>query len=163
MRRNGSFREETFQSAREVPPMWARRAAALLSCVFAFAVMPQARGEVEQPPFEELIRRSAWIAVIEVSSVRPLARGPRGYLKVASVRVIAGVKGVKVGETIELECDTGYLCPNVRYTAGEKCLVFADRTGSGRYDTKGILPRQVSFTLRGLGTTWNSSEGLRSK
>src|SRR4051812_46477453 len=104
--------------------MCARHAVALCSCLVAFAAIPQARGEVGQVPFEDLIRRSAWIAVVEVSSVGPLAPEPRGYRKVASVRVIAGVKGVEVGETIELECDTGDLCPNVLYTAGEKCLVF---------------------------------------
>jgi hypothetical protein len=31
------------------------------------------------------------------------------------------------------------------------------------FGLQAILPRQVRFTLRWLGTTWNSSEGLRSK
>lgn len=114
--------------------MRARRLTFLLALVAAFAAIPQARADVRFLPLEDCIRHSAWIAVVEVTSVKPQARDSR-YSRLATLRVTLGISGVKEGDTIALDYDNGFLCPNAPYSKGERCLIFAERRTDGCFAT----------------------------
>ena len=51
------------------------------------------------------------------------------------MKIIEGIKGCKTGDTVLLEYDNGLGCPNVLYSTGERCLVFACLMTNGHYHT----------------------------
>jgi hypothetical protein len=98
---------------------------------------------LEEMKLPEKVAASTWIAKIHVRSVRPLPFSNENsrqtallrYQDVAQVQVLELVKGSNIPRQIEIEYNTGASCPNVRYVAGEDCLVFLERTKSGRFST----------------------------
>jgi len=94
-------------------------------------------------PLDERVRVSDFIGVIEVVGTTPRSddkysdrRPGAGWLQVAIARVKKIVKGPNgPNDAIEIDFDNGLSCPNVRYRAGHRYLVFLARGTSGRLGT----------------------------
>ncbi len=60
------------------------------------------------------------------------------FRRVATAKVLTAVKGCNAGDTLSLNFDNGYACPNVIYQKEEECLVFLTKTDSGAYNTMNL-------------------------
>lgn len=106
----------------------------LLIVLASGSLAPKTFGKAGYAPFEQKVSRSDLIAVVEVSSVASQTTNS-SYRSVATLKIVEAIKGSKSGDSVLLEYDTGLLCPNVLYSAGERCLVFATRMTNGHYET----------------------------
>ena len=118
--------------------MHASKAIRISVTLIVAATAPSAFAKDGRVLFDQKVLRSDLIAVAEITSVASqgtnLQRG-REYRSLANLKIIEGIKGSKTGDTVLLEYDNGLGCPNVLYSTGERCLVFACLMINGHYHT----------------------------
>jgi hypothetical protein len=108
--------------------MHASKAIRISVTLILAATAPSAFAKDGRVLFDQKVLRSDLTAVAEITSVASqgtnFQRG-REYRSLANLKIIEGIKGCKTGDTVLLEYDNGLGCPNVLYSTGERCLVFA--------------------------------------
>lgn len=85
-------------------------------------------------PLPQKCKASDVIAVVEIKATK---RGgaSKPYREIATAKVIETIKGRIDGTTFELDFDNGLACPNVWYSRGERCLIFATKLPTGNFAT----------------------------
>jgi hypothetical protein len=83
---------------------------------------------------ESALNDSHLIAHLRILDVADLTSG-NGYKRTSRAEVITPVKGCKENEVVNIDHDTGYVCPNVSYSANEEVFVFAEKNANGHYET----------------------------
>ena len=91
-------------------------------------------GKARFVPLPEKVEASDLIARIEIMS-RQMIKEPTTYRWLAKAKVIEGIKGGTEGQLINLEFDNGNVCPNVWYSQGDDCVIFAVEMENGHYHT----------------------------
>jgi hypothetical protein len=105
-----------------------------VSVFFLLSATPVAFPKASGLDLDTALRDADLIARIKVISVAP-APAHSGFNHIAHATVMDVAKGSKQGETIEIFSDNGLVCPNVIYSVGDDCIVFARRTKSGHFET----------------------------
>ena len=85
-------------------------------------------------PLPKKAAESDLIARVRILSTRKL-QGSKDYRSIARVKVARVIKGLGFGRKFDLEFDNGLGCPNVHYSKGDDCLIFAVRMANGHYQT----------------------------
>ncbi len=91
-------------------------------------------GRVGRIPLQQKINASDLIALVQIGATRDL-ENPTRYRRIAEVNVVQSIKGLASGNAFSLAFDNGLACPNVGYSTGEVCIIFASKTPSGQYHT----------------------------
>ena len=81
------------------------------------------------------VAASDLIARINIKSTRKKISKDSIYKYIALGEILEIIKGKHDSNAFELEFDNGFACPNVRYTKGDDCLIFAVKMANGRYYT----------------------------
>ncbi len=89
---------------------------------------------VEKLDLDSAVHKADLVARIKVISAAPAPKGS-GYAMVATVSVTASANGPATGAFVGLLSDNGLVCPNVRYSPGDDCIVLATRRRDGNYET----------------------------
>jgi hypothetical protein len=114
--------------------MRARQSIAILVGVLGFVCLLY--GKAAYISLAKKCKACDLIAVVEITETHATSvflTNP--WPAVAEAKIVETVKGEIKQGTIQIDYNKWWSCPGVRYSAGEKCLVFATRLTNGHFAT----------------------------
>lgn len=115
----------------------------LLSIVLFFSFCLGALGMAMGLNLPQALQQADVIARIKIldspesapATGQPSPTKTNAYQRLARAEILDSAKGMKAGSIILIEHDNGFACPNIIYSKGDDCIVFARKLKNGHYET----------------------------